>query len=268
MDSQNCSLFHWLKGYCNTLYFGFILFGCISNIKASAQADTSLNNQGIQSYAGIIFDFNRDLQEQLPPLDSLFAIARAYSPMLDKYQSFSIAQKEKIALARKSWSTHIQLQGNYALGNQSLLLSGSAVSDLNQLSNGYRVGVNLGLPVFEFYTRHNRIKLAEAEAKASEDQLAEAGMLVDKEVATAYYQLLTAFKQLKNTQLFVDKTFVSELNAEMKFKQNQLSVTDYTRVSEIKTAWENQKLETERVFYNAYYSMQIVLGIPLIQLKR
>src|SRR5258708_196527 len=40
------------------------------------------------------FDFTRDLQEQIPTLDSLIMLAHLHSPMLGKYESFSKAEKD------------------------------------------------------------------------------------------------------------------------------------------------------------------------------
>lgn len=220
------------------------------------------------SAEGVPFDFNKEIQDQLPPLDSLMIIARAYSPMLEKYKNFSQAEREKIEIARKTWSTHIQIQGNYAIGNQNLLLSGSSGSDINQLSNGYRFGVNLGFPIYELLTRPNRIKLARSEAQAAKDQYDEAGLLVDKEVAQIYYQLLASFKQMKITQNFADKAAISDLLAEKQLEQNQVSLADYTRISEIRAGSENRKFEAEKNFYSAYFGLQIILGVPLETLKR
>jgi len=216
----------------------------------------------------IAFDFKRDIQDQLPPLDSLMNIARAFSPMLEKFKNYSLAEREKIELARKSWSSNIQIQGNYAMGNQSLLLSGSAASDLNQLSNGYRAGINLGLPIYELFTRPNRIKLAQAEANAARDQMNEAGLLVDREVAQTYYQLLASFKQMLVTQSFTDKAIVNDMLAEKQLEKNQVSLADYTRIAEIRAGSESRKFEAEKNFYNAYFSLQIILGVPLDTLKR
>lgn len=237
------------------------LYGQKTGVKTAAIIDTTGNTP-------VIFDFSKELQDQLPPLDSLMIIARDFSPMLDKYQSFSQAQKEKIELARKSWSVNIQLQGNYAIGNQNLILSGSGASDLNQLSNGYRMGLNLGLPLYEFFTRPNRIRLAKAEHKASEDQMREAALLVDKEVADGYYQLLASFKQMKVTFEFAEKSAISEMIAAKKLEENQIPIADYTRISEIRAGSEGRKYEAEKNFYTAYFSLQIILGIPLSSLKR
>jgi outer membrane protein TolC len=245
-----------------------IVLACILVFQANGVLFSQKENNGMSGAGIATFDFNRDIQDQLPPLDSLMNIARAFSPMLEKFKNYSLAEREKIELARKSWSSNIQIQANYAMGNQSLLLSGSAASDLNQLSNGYRAGINLGLPIYELFTRPNRIKLAQAEAKAAKDQMNEAGLLVDREVAQIYYQLLASFKQMLVTQSFTDKAIISDLLAEKQLEKNQISLADYTRISEIRAGTEGRKYEAEKNFYNAYFSLQIILGVPLETLKR
>jgi outer membrane protein TolC len=247
--------------------FGWLLMLLLQTYAIGQQAGGTIQKKDtIQK--PFLFDFSRDIQDQLPPLDSLLLLAHQNSPMLEKYAAFNRAQKEKIALAQKSWSSNIQLQGNYSVGNQSLLLSGSASSDLNQLSNGYRFGINLGLPVYEFFTRPNRVRLAKAEAEASEFQLKEAVILLDKEIISTYHQMIASFRQMTTTQALVEKSTVSELLAEKKLYENQIPLADYTRISEIKAAAENRRYESEKLFYDSYYTLQALLGVPVQSLKR
>jgi outer membrane protein TolC len=214
------------------------------------------------------FDFSRDLQEQLPGLDSLVMIAHAHSPTVHKFESFSQAQKEKIALAKKSWSSNIQVFTNYSIGNQTLLLTGTASSDLNQISNGFRVGVNVGLPISELLTRGNRITLAKAEAQAAAEQVDEAALLLEKEVVLVYYQLLNAYRQWRTNQSLVEKSAISELLSERKLLANEISIADYTRIAEIKASADSRKFESEKLLFESYFTLQALLGVSLNSLKR
>lgn len=216
----------------------------------------------------LVFTFSREIEDQLPNLDSLQQLARLFSPMMQKFTTISKAQQQKIELAKKSWSQHLQLQGNYAIGNQSLLLSGSTSTDINQLSNGYRFGVNLGFPIFDLLSRNNRIKLAKAEALAAEEQVDEAGLLVDKEVVTFYFQLTSYFRQLRTAIGFSEKAAVSEELARKRLDGNQIPLADFTRIAEIRAIAESRKFDAERNFFEAFFSLQAILGVPLESLRR
>ncbi len=248
-------------------FFGWLLLLLLQTYAIGQQVGGTVAKKDTMQKP-FLFDFSRDIQDQLPPLDSLLLLARQNSPMLEKFASFNKAQREKIALAQKSWSTNIQLQGNYSVGNQSLLLSGSANSDLNQLSNGYRMGINLGLPIYEFFSRPNRVKLAKAEADASEFQFKEAGLLLDKEVISTYFQMISSFRQMNTLQVLVEKANISELLAERKMNENQIPLAEYTRISEIRATSENRWYEAEKLFYDNYYTLQALLGVLIQSLKR
>jgi outer membrane protein TolC len=244
---------------------GIPIFVLLSWVAIGQQVPVSSQDSLVPSVK--VFDFSVDLEDQLPPLDSLLVIARENSPMLDKYHSFTQAQEAKVSLARKSWSSNIQVQGNYSMGNQSLLLSGTASSDLNQLSNGYRFGVNVGIPLFDLISRPSKIRLAQSEAQASVDQLNEARQMLDKEVISVYYQLITSYRQMRTTQMMVEKSVVSEMLAQKKLDENQIPLADYTRISEIRAAAENRKYESEKLFFDAFFTLQVMLGVSLESLK-
>lgn len=240
----------------------FLLTGSWCTVYSqSATKDTSAGG-------AMVFTFTKEIEDQLPTLDSMQQIARLFSPMMQKFATISKAQQEKIDLAKKSWSQHLQLQGNYAMGNQSLLLSGSTNTDINQLSNGFRFGVNIGFPIFDLLSRNNRIKLAKAEAQAALEQVDEAGLLVDKEVVTFYFQLTSYFRQLRTAIGFSEKAAVSEELARKRLDGNQIPLADYTRIAEIRAIAESRRFDAERNFYEAFFSLQAILGVPLEKLRR
>jgi outer membrane protein TolC len=214
------------------------------------------------------FDLSRDLQEQLPPIDTLMKIAHEQSPGVLKYSAQSRAEKEKIALAKKTWGNHIQLFTNYSFGNQGLVINGTTASDVNTSTNGYRAGVNLSVPINEILTRKNRIKLAEAEYESATWQEVEAMRLVDIDIVTNYQKLLLAHKQVRVNMEFSEKAAVSEQLAEKQLRDNQIKLSEYTSVSEIRMLAENRLFEAQNNFYETYSKLELLLGVHLSSLKR
>lgn len=214
------------------------------------------------------FDFNKDLDEQLPSLDSLMVIAHERSPMVLKYAAIMRAEKEKILLAKKTWSNHLQIYGNYSMGNQGLITSGTSATEVNTLSNGYRTGVNFSIPINEFLTRGNRIRLAKAEFESATYQQMEAVQMVDLDIVTYYHKLILAHKQVKVNMEFAEKAAINERLAEIQLHDNQIKLTDYTRISEIRALADNRYFEAQSNFLDVYKHLELLLGVSLISLKR
>lgn len=219
-------------------------------------------NEGVAN-----FDFTRDLDEQLPPLDSIMIIAHQRSPMVLKFEALSRAEKEKISLAKKSWSNYFQVYGNYSTGNQGVITS-SSTNEVSTLTTGYRTGVNVTVPLNEFMTRGNRVRLAKAEFESAEYQQQEAIQSIDLEIITYYQKLLLAHKQVKLNMDFAEKAAINERLAEIQLRDNQMKLTDYTRVSEIRALADNRYIEAQSNFLDTYKRLELLLGVSLISLKR
>lgn len=237
------------------LFFLFIAFVC-----------QVVRSQSTESISG--FDLSRDIQEQLPPLDTLMKIAHERSPMVLKYSFKTAAEKEKIALAKKTWGNHLQVFTNYSTGNQGLVISGTTASDVNSISNGYRAGINVSLPINEILTRKNRIRLAEAEYESSIWQETEARQLVDMEIVTNYQKLILSHRQVRANMEFAEKAAMNEQLAEKQFRDNQIKLVDYVSVSQVKTLAENRLFESQNDFNETYNKLELLLGVPLSSLKQ
>jgi outer membrane protein TolC len=225
-----------------------------------------IHAQSLTAISG--FDLSRDLQEQLPPIDTLMKIAHEQSPMVLKFTTKSLAEKQKIALAKKTWGNHLQIFSNYSTGNQGLLLSGTTSSDVTTITNGYRAGINVSVPLNEFMTRRDRIRLAQAEYESANWQTIEAIKLVDMQIVTTYQKLLLAHKQVRANLEFSEKAAISEKLAEQQMHDNQIKLSEYTSICEIRTLSDNRLFESENNFYEMYSNLELLLGVHLISLKK
>jgi outer membrane protein TolC len=215
-----------------------------------------------------VFDLSRDIEEQLPPLDTLMLIAHERSPMVLKFAATSRAEQEKISLQKKTWTNHIQIFGNYSTGNQGAIITGTTVSDINSYATGWRAGVNLSVPIYEFVSRSSRIRLAKAEYQSATYQTAEAIQLVDMDIITLYEKLLFAHKQVRNNLEFAEKARINEELAGIQLRENQTKLADYTRISEIRALADNRLTESQSLFLEVYNKLELMLGVTLISIKR
>ncbi|MCH8553965.1 MAG: TolC family protein [Schleiferiaceae bacterium] len=212
-----------------------------------------------------VFDLSVDLSRQLPSLDTLFAIARQYSPMVNKNVEFYQAQIQKIKLEKRRYWKHISLFANYSEGNQGLIIPGE---DVSQLMQGYRYGVNLQFPLEELMTRRARVKLAKHEAFAYDEMRKEMEILLHRDIVRLYTNLIKYQRQMNLHQDFLAKARINERVAERQYRENQIKLMDYTRISEIRALAESRFEDSSAEFYQQFFELEVVLGQPLYLLKR
>ncbi len=221
-------------------------------------------------FAGGIEGFNvfEDISGQLPSLDSLVKVAIAFSPSVKTAVYQSESETERLTLQKKFWTNHIQLYANAAAGNQGILITGVNESTVNTLSNGYRYGISLNLPVYEFVSRNTRIKLGKSEIKTFESKAEEIKMTVEQQVTRNYFDLLVAQKVMLDQHVYFEQAKNSEQIASLRLRDNQVTFTEYTRIAEIKAIASEKYYKSYGEFMVAFYNLETLLGVKLYDLKK
>jgi outer membrane protein TolC len=212
-----------------------------------------------------VFDFSIEIFRQLPNLDTLFLIAKAYSPMVNKNIEFHQAQLQKIKLERRRYWKHVSLFGNYSQGNQGLIVPGA---DVATLFEGYRYGINIQFPLEEIFTRRARTKLAQHEAQAFVHIQEEMEVLLHRDMVRLYNQMIKSQRQMNIHREFLERARINERVAERQYRENQMRLMDYTRISEIRTLAENRYEDVSADFFIAFFELEVLIGQPLYLLKK
>ncbi|MGY6522948.1 MAG: TolC family protein [Mongoliitalea sp.] len=241
------------------LIFTYIAIG-VSKAQISEIKTTAVSSM-------VDFDLMQDIALQLPTLEELTNIGLEYSPKIQKNIHLSQAEKEKIFLEKRFWTQHIQAFFNVSTGNQGILITGLEGSNFNQIVNGYRFGFNFNFPFYELFSRSPRIKLAEYETKAAQDVIDEMKLLVEEDISTAYFKLITAQKIMISNTNFLELATNSMLLSEKKLMDNQTTFSEHTRITEIKTLAEERYHRSYAEFLSAFRSLEILVGIKLSLLK-
>ncbi|WP_236139826.1 TolC family protein [Mongoliitalea daihaiensis] len=245
------------------IYLGLAFFILFSNEVNGQRLELETDDLTIGS-----FDLMEDLMTQLISLDDIIEIGLQFSPNIKRNAALTDSEKERLIIQKKLWSTHIQTFANYSFGNQGILIAGSTESNINTIANGYRFGLNVSIPFYEFYTRGNRVKLAKAELAAAENMKNAIELEVKQEIISAYFRVISTQKSMVNNHEFLNKALISERIGELKFKENQISITDYTRLSEISSLARERYNNAYADFLSAYKNLEALLGIELYFLKR
>ncbi|MCE7053734.1 TolC family protein [Algoriphagus sp. AGSA1] len=230
-------------------------------LKAQQSASAGIE-EGIEG-----FDLFQDISEQLPTLDSLILIAVSYSPSVKTAVYQSETEEQRLALQKKFWTNHVSLFGNMATGSQGVYIAGVNESTVNTLSNGYRYGLSVNLPLYEFISRSNRVKLSQSEIKTFESKAEEIKLTVEQLVIRNYFDLIVAQKVMIDQHNYLEQANNSVQLAELKLRDNQVSFTEYTRISEIQSIASQKYYESYGEFMVAFYNLESLLGAKLYDLK-
>lgn len=227
----------------------FCLVQVIFAIDSTAQEDLNL-------------DFKRPFEEQLIPLDDIINAAIEYSPTLFYQDALIEKGKYQIELTKRLWQNNIFGFGNYSGGDQRILTGDVFNPDgvsTSSITNGYRLGLQVNIPLFEFIGRSSRIKVHEEEQKATVFKKEEMELEIKQMVIQEYFRLVGAFENLKIRSEGQEAIKTHYLVAEQEFKDGIIPIGELSRVTDVmsqsRAYYEQAKFEfLERIYNLAAYT--------------
>lgn len=210
-------------------------------------------------------DLNQPLVEQLPPLDSLISMAVAHNPTVKLNRELVGVAEDRVKLERNSWTEMVRGYYDYSTGNQSLVVTGLQSNDINNLTNGYRAGVNISLPLYQLTTRKTRVRLQQQELAATEYKTQEVEIEVARLVIEEYNNVIAGQNLMKNQSEMVEMARSNFQIAEVEYKTGNMEGAVFIRNAEIlniaKANYENARKE----FFIAVQKLELLIGSPLSQ---
>ena len=221
----------------------------------------------------LYLDVNQDIGAQLLPFDQIVKIAAANSPLL-KYQDEVInSLNAATAVTRSQIMQNLTGFSNYSGGNQTLLASGVSGTEgrtgsIGQLTNGWRVGIEARISLYDLFGRKHLIRQAEATQQAGERQKDVALLQLKRELITIYQDMLTAQQVLKIRLLDEQASLTAYRIAEAELQKGRLTAelmaNATTRYVETKSISEQVKGE----FLKNVHTFEALVGVPIQRLKR
>lgn len=249
----------WIKTGCLVVWLATGMLGVHGQEKlpASPLLDTLFDSA---------FDLNVPLQQQLIPLDSMLEVAAVHSPQLQFEEALIEGREYNLQHKRQLWLNHIAGDFSYNVGNQSIVVTGQ--NESTNISNGYRAGLNVRMPIYELFGRQSVIRQAQAELQAAHYQKDVRLQELSRQVIDEYYNLIFAQRLLK---VAVEDVQAQELNIEVariEFEHGKADADDYARYINV-GALSKQRLElTLRDFYQQYHKFEVLVGVPMVELRR
>jgi outer membrane protein TolC len=221
----------------------------------------------------LYLDINQDIAVQLLPFEDLMKVAVTHSPSIRYQGEVANALNEAQEVAKVQILQNVSGFGNASTGTQGVItnaLSGPATQNgnLNQISNGYRVGVDVRLPLYELFGRKHQIRQANFNYKAALAQKETVELQLKRELINVYQDMITTQQLLKIILIDEQASLASLRVAETEIQKGQITAEAMaivtSRYVQAKTSSEQAKgnfLKNVRYF-------EALMGMPIQRLKR
>lgn len=211
-------------------------------------------------------DLNRSIAEQLPSLDSLISMAISHHPTVKLNQELVGVAADRVKLEKNSWTEMVRGYYDYSTGNQSLVVTGLQNNDINNLTNGYRTGVNISLPLYQLTTRKTRVRIQQQELAATEYKTQEVEIEVARLVIEEYNNVIAGQRLMKSQSEMVELSKSNFQIAEAEYKTGNMERAVFIRNAEILNIAQATYENARKDFFIAVQKLELLIGSPLSQI--
>lgn len=235
----------------------------------------------------LFLDPNQDIAVQLMPFEDLMKIGIAYSPTLRYQTEVANSLDEARNVTRKQILQNVSGFANYSTGNQYLNITNSLTgtetpptggtptspttppnTSNNQLLNGYRVGVDLRISLFDVLGRKHLIRQADANHKAALVQKDIIALQLRQQLIVLYQDMITSQQILKARLLDEQATLAALRIAESEIQKGKITAGQLAGTT---TAYVQARAvveETKGSFLRNVHLFESLMGVSIQQLKR
>jgi outer membrane protein TolC len=247
----------WLHRYIRLFTLLCSLIGCAAAVARSGPGDT------------LQFNLTKDLSDQLLSIEELYQLALANSPAIREQRAIVDVQLETNRLSKLSLLTGVGASAGYSRGNQSLIASGINVSNAEniQISNGYRMGVQVNISVANLLGYRTNIRQGQAAYRSAVAKQDGIKLGLRREISQVYQALLTSQKIVNAYIQEEQKALVVYQTAELDWHNGRLDAAEYAGASSRYTDI-HIKTETARgTLISNLYDLCALVGVDMIRLK-
>ena len=239
-----------------------IIFPCL--IKAQVNTDSFTTTT-------TTLDESKDLADQLVPLDSIITIALIHSPGIKFQQDLVDAADYQVKFMQRIWTNNLIGFVNYSAGNQNLVAADSQTPGTitsSNVTNGYRAGVQLNVPLYEIVGRKTRINIYKSQLQSAVDKKDQASQELTQVIIQQYYTLIY-YHNLIAIRSDAKQTTINQYEvAEQEFKDGIIQASELSRLKSIEVNARADYEEAKREFGIIYHQFENMVGVPMNQLMK
>lgn len=235
--------------------------------------DSSIDTSSLYTLGvdDIKLDLSKELLNQLVPLDSILKLAVINNPGMKAQEALIKAGKEQIKLGRREWQNGVFVSYNQNIGNQTLFYNTNQEpvgTQSQSLSTGYRLGLNINIPLYWFFARNNRISIYQQELEVRKETNEKLKQDLQRIVIGEYNNMLSTHRILLIASNSRSAARMLMDMANQQFQQADISIGDYTSIMGLASKAESDYEIARRDFYTWYEQLEILVGTRLDKLKR
>jgi outer membrane protein len=190
--------------------------------------------------------------------DALVAWALMHSPRTARSEADAAQARYQASAARgRRWPT---VSASASFGRSVSLSSYSAMFELDPQNRSFGFSVNVQIPLFTGFQTSQAIATATAQARIAEENLREARLQLERDVRSAYIDLVTAHRGLELAQRAGE---FSRRRLAMAQEQYQLGTIDFTAFQQIVTQTSSDArslISAELTFAGAVVTLEELAG--------
>lgn len=254
-----------------------ILFGLFLDVTCSAQTVGARRLVSFGAASGLAddtlyLDIDQDIAVQLIPFEEVMKVAVLHSPLIKYQNEISNSLNSAYAMSKVQILQNVSGFANYSGGNQTLLATSPSIptgrESIGQLANGYRVGVDLRISLFDLFGRKHMVRQAYSNYQASVVQKETIVLQLKRELITIYQDMITAQQVLKLRLIDEQASLAAYRIAEVELQKGRISAdvlaNATNRYVETKTTSEQVKGD----FLKNVHYFETMVGVPIHRLKR
>lgn len=232
---------------------------------------TSIQQNLTTGLSEIRLDLNKDLKDQLISVDSMIQLAVKCDPAL-KSQAATIRRGEdEVKLGKREWQNGVFLSGYQSLGNQSLFYNSNnepVGSQSQSKSTGYRIALNVNIPLYWFSARNSRVNIFKEELESRRQTSEKMKVDIARQVIFEYNNMLASHNVLMVASNSKGTTRALVEMAEKEFKQGDISIAEYSGILAVASKADTDYEIGKGYFYIWYQQLEQLLGVRLDTLVR
>ncbi|GAA4409702.1 hypothetical protein GCM10023187_33360 [Nibrella viscosa] len=217
----------------------------------------------------VYFDFNQDVAAQLIPFEQLVKLAVSFSPLVRYEAKVSESQQAIYRLSKYQILQSLSGFALYSTGDQAIVSTNNTGTEaLGQIANGYRVGVNLQVNLYDVFGRPHYMRQYKANQEAAVIRREGIELQVKRELIDVYQNLLTAQRILK-VRLQDERNSLAALQiAEVEFQQRRIDPNVLANVSNRYSIAKSSSEEAKGELLKNFFNLEALVGVPLTELRR
>ncbi|MFA9213244.1 MAG: TolC family protein [Candidatus Methylacidiphilales bacterium] len=219
----------------------------------------------------LMFDINKDIEEQLIPLDSILYYATENSANLKMAVAETMKFKYNRDYIKWIWLNSLQLFYNYGYGDQvTNLIASNQQNDVatQNIGIGYRVGFNFVLPLGDLIGRSARLKSLKSETEMAKYKQDEARRIYKRLIIDDYFALVSNQKLLMVKSQDLETSRITAELAFIEMRRGKTQPAELSRLRNIMAVAEIGYEQAKRDFLSSYYRLETTLTVPLIYFKQ